>query len=133
MMRGEVWTVSAGRTYAGKPRPAVLLQDDHFGATESVTVCPFTTSEVDAPLMRLPVAPTAQNGLRIPCCLMVDKITTVPRARLGQRVGRLTDEDLLRLNLAVRSPATTQRLGATRGWSWWTSIRTSLVRPPCPD
>lgn len=61
MTRGEVWTVSyAG--YAGK-RPAVIVQDDRFDATESVTVCIFTTDETEAPLFRLPIAPSAGNGL----------------------------------------------------------------------
>ncbi|MEJ0048614.1 MAG: type II toxin-antitoxin system PemK/MazF family toxin [Rhodospirillales bacterium] len=42
MKRGEIWTVSGAAGYAGKPRPAVIVQDDHFDATNSVTVCPFT-------------------------------------------------------------------------------------------
>jgi mRNA interferase MazF len=46
--RGEIWTVSGGRTYAGKPRPAVILQDDRFDATDSITLCPFTTGLADA-------------------------------------------------------------------------------------
>jgi mRNA interferase MazF len=32
---------------------------------------------------------------------MVDKITTVPKTEVGARVGRLDDEDMLRLNQAV--------------------------------
>jgi mRNA interferase MazF len=101
MRRGEVWTVSGGRGYAGKPRPAVILQEDSFDATDSITVCAFTTNEVDAPLIRLPVAPNERNGLRTPCRLMVDKIATVPKTRVGRRLGRLDDEDILRLNRAV--------------------------------
>lgn len=53
MRRGEVWTVS-GAGYAGKPRPAVIVQDDRFDATASVTICAFTTDETDAPLFRFP-------------------------------------------------------------------------------
>ena len=101
MKRGEIWTVAGGKDYAGKPRPAVVLQDDRFDKTDSVTICAFTTDPTDAPLFRLLVEPTESNGLRAPCRLMVDKITTVPKTRLGVRVGRLADEDMVRLNRAV--------------------------------
>jgi mRNA interferase MazF len=101
MRRGDIWTVSGGKNYAGKPRPVVVVQDDSFDATDSITVCAFTTDETDAPLLRLPVQPNARNGLRATCRLMVDKITTVPKSKVGDRVGRLDDEDILRLNQAV--------------------------------
>ena len=101
MKRGEIWTVAGGKDYAGKPRPVVILQDDRFDMTDSVTVCAFTTDPTDAPLFRLPIEPSAGNGLRAVCRLMVDKITTVPRARVDARVGKLPDEDMVRLNRAV--------------------------------
>lgn len=100
MKRGEIWTV-AGKDYAGKPRPVVILQDDRFDMTDSITVCAFTTDSTDAPLFRLPVQPNESNGLRVVCRLMVDKITTVPKGKIGARVGRLADEDIVRLNRAV--------------------------------
>jgi mRNA interferase MazF len=99
--RGEVWTVSGAKDYAGKPRPAVIVQDDSFDATDSITICDFTTDPTDAPLFRLVVEPNERNGLRIPCRLMVDKITTVSKAKLGAQVGRLEDEDMVRLNQAM--------------------------------
>jgi mRNA interferase MazF len=98
MRRGEIWTVSGGPAYAGKPRPVVILQADSFDGTDSVTICAFTTNAADAPLFRLTVEPNARNGLRFVCRLMVDKISTVPRAKLGAKVGRLDDVDVLRLN-----------------------------------
>lgn len=101
MKRGEVWTVAGGKDYAGKPRPVVILQEDSFDATDSITVCAFTTDPTDAPLFRLPVEPNERNGLRSPCRLMVDKITTVPKAKLGHQIGRLDDEDMVRLNQAM--------------------------------
>jgi len=101
MRRGEVWTVSGGRDYAGKPRPVVIVQDDAFDATDSITICAFTTDPTEAPLFRLPVEPNARNGLRVSSRLMVDKITTVPKSKIGERVGRLDDEDLVRLNQAA--------------------------------
>lgn len=101
MRRGEIWTISGGKDYAGKPRPIVIIQDDSFDATDSITICAFTTDETDAPLFRLPVSPNERNGLRAECRLMVDKITTVPKTKVGSRVGTLDNEDILRLNQAV--------------------------------
>ena len=101
MKRGDIWTVAGGKDYAGKPRPVVIVQDDRFDATDSIAICAFTTDETEAPLFRLPVEPNERNGLRAACRLMVDKITTVPKAKVGARVGRLDDEDILRLNQAV--------------------------------
>jgi mRNA interferase MazF len=99
--RGEIWTVAGGGDYTGKPRPIVILQDDRFDATSSITVCAFTTDPTAAPLIRLPVEPNERNGLKSRCRIMVDKITTVPKGRVGVRVGRLDDEDIVRLNRAV--------------------------------
>jgi mRNA interferase MazF len=99
--RGEIWTAAGGRDSAGKPRPVVILQEDRFDVTDSITVCGFTTDPTDAALFRLPVVPSEGNGLRTECRLMVDKITTVAKARIGVRLGRLADEDIVRLNRAV--------------------------------
>jgi mRNA interferase MazF len=101
MRRGDIWTVAGGKDYAGKQRPVVIVQDDSFDATASITICAFTTDETDAPLFRLPVQPNERNGLRVASRLMVDKITTVPKIKVGTHVGRLDDEDILRLNQAV--------------------------------
>src|SRR5712671_1530045 len=101
MRRGDIWTVAGGKDYASKPSPIVIVQDDSFDRTHSITICAFTTDETEAPLFRLPVEPNERNGLRAVCRLMVDKITTVPKSKIGTRVGRLDDEDILRLNQAV--------------------------------
>lgn len=92
MKRGEIWIVS-GSGYAGKPRPAVIVQDDRFDATASVTI--------EAPLIRLPVEPSESNGLRSVSRLMADKITTVPKTRFGQRIGQLSALDMERLSHAI--------------------------------
>ena len=101
MRRGEIWTVAGGPDYAGKPRPVVIVQDDRFDATNSVTICPFTTDPTPAPLFRIAVEPSAANGLRSASRLMVDKLTTVSRDKLGRHVGRLDEETMLRLNRAM--------------------------------
>lgn len=101
MRRGEIWTAAAGSGYVGKPRPVAIVQDDRFDATDSVTVCAFTTDPTDAPLFRLRIEPDDVNGLREPCSLMVEKITTVARSKLGEHVGRLSDEEMIRLGRAI--------------------------------
>lgn len=101
MNRGEIWTAAGGKDYAGKPRPVVIVQDDHFAATASVTICAFTTDPTDAPLFRIEIEPSETNGLKEPSRLMVDKVTTVPRDKLGERIGKLGEPDTQRLNRAI--------------------------------
>jgi mRNA interferase MazF len=101
MSRGEIWTVAGGKDYAGKPRPVVILQHDAFEALDSVTICPFTTDPADLPLFRIAVVPGEGNGLRAPSRIMADKVTTIPKAKLGARIGRLSDRDMVRLNRAI--------------------------------
>ncbi len=79
----------------------MIIQDDSFYGTDRVTICAFTTNPTDAPLFRLAVMPNAQNGLESPGRLMVDKITTAPKTKIGAHVGRLGTEDLLRLDRAI--------------------------------
>jgi mRNA interferase MazF len=79
----------------------VIVQDDRFDATSSVTICPFTTNPVEAPLTRLVVEPLPSTGLDGPSRLMVDKVTTMPRATLRGHLGRLSDEDPVRLDRAL--------------------------------
>jgi mRNA interferase MazF len=98
--RGEIWTVSGGPEYAGKPRPAVIIQDDRFD-TDSVTICPFTTDPTDAPLFRLPIESSRGNGLDAVSRIMVDKVSTVRRTKLGAKVGALDDANLVQLNRAL--------------------------------
>ena len=86
--RGELWTVSGG-TYSQKPRPALIIQDDLFAASESITLLPLTSQLTDAPLLRLTVEPGQLTGLESVSQIMVDKLTTVRRANLGQRMGRV--------------------------------------------
>jgi mRNA interferase MazF len=98
--RGELWAV-AGGTYASKPRPALILQEDLFDATESVTVIPLTTTVVDAPLIRIPVPSTRTTGIERPSFAMVDKITTVRRTNVSERIGRLPASLLVEIERAA--------------------------------
>jgi len=99
--RGEIWSVAGGAEYTGKPRPVTILQDDRFAELGSITLCPFTTNPTPAPLFRLPVRPSERNGLNEQSSLMIDKLTTVSKSRLGKRIGSLDDEDVVRLNQAI--------------------------------
>jgi len=81
--RGTVWEVAADVRYQVGGR------------------VPLETDPTEAPLIRLPVTPDQQNGLRGASSLMVDKVTTMPRSELGSRVGRLSNEDMFRLGRAV--------------------------------
>ncbi len=101
MRRGNIWTVAGGKDYAGKPSPVVVVQDDDFDGIGSIVVCPFTTDPTDAPLIRVVLQPNDRNGLRSECRIMVDKITSVPRTKLGIRVGTLDPEDLIKLERAL--------------------------------
>ncbi len=85
----------------GKPRPALVIQADHFSATVTVTVLLLSSTRVDAPLIRLDLEPTPENGLRKPSQIMVDKAMTVRRDKLGEPFGRLDDELMLAVNRAL--------------------------------
>lgn len=102
MNRGEIWTV-AGGVYVTKPRPAVIVQDDLFDATSSVTVAPMTRTLLDAPLMRIRIAggKGRLSGLDHDSDVMIDKLTTVRRSNVQTRVGRLTAEQVVEVERAI--------------------------------
>ena len=101
MKRGELWVASGGGDYTGKPRPVVIVQDDRFEATNSVTVCALTSDPTDAPLFRILISPTTENSLHENCRVMVDKITTVRRERLSRRIGSLSFADMRRIDRTI--------------------------------
>ncbi|NHF64093.1 type II toxin-antitoxin system PemK/MazF family toxin [Microcella pacifica] len=84
--------------YAGlHSRPAVVVQDELFDGLDSVTVCPLTSTLVDAPLLRLPIASTEVSGIETDSHIMIDKITTVRRTNVGSRVGEINPQQLVEL------------------------------------
>jgi mRNA interferase MazF len=94
--RGDVVTVAVQGDY-GKPRPAVVVQSDLFNETHpSITVLPLTSTIVDASLIRLTVDPGRENGLTRVSQVMVDKFLTLPREKIGESVGRLDDDLMIR-------------------------------------
>ena len=88
MMRGDFVTIAMQGDF-GKPRPALVMQSDHFNEHASVTVLPVTSALVDAPLLRITVQPGPGSGLQKPSQVMVDKAMTVKRDKVGQAFGRI--------------------------------------------
>ncbi|HKX06818.1 MAG TPA: type II toxin-antitoxin system PemK/MazF family toxin [Stellaceae bacterium] len=101
MRRGDIVTVAAAGDY-GKPRPAVVVQSDAFPESHaSVIVCQMTSELADAPSFRVTIDPSAENGLRTRSQVMADKPVTIRRERVGRQLGRLTSDEITRLNVAL--------------------------------
>jgi mRNA interferase MazF len=100
LKRGDLVTVALSGDY-GKPRPALIIQSDLFSALPSMTVLPVTSDLSQASLLRIFLAPTAENGLQKPSQIMIDKIVTVPVKRLGKPFGRIDDNTLVAVNRAL--------------------------------
>jgi len=99
--RGEIWTIAGGADYTGKPRPAVIVQSDDFDATPSITICPLGSTPVDNVYARFAVNPSESNGLEVRSYIMVDKVSTIPRSKVGRFVGQLDASDISLLNQRV--------------------------------
>ena len=101
MRRGDIVTVAVAGDF-GKPRPAAIVQSDYLNDTHAtILLCPFTGELVDAPLIRIPVEPSEENGLRANSQIMVDKAAPVRREKIGPHIGVLEPETLLRLNRSL--------------------------------
>lgn len=98
MRRGELWTASGGKHYAGKPRLVLVVQDDRFDATDSITICPLTSDATEIPLLRVQLKPGSSTGLTQSSSIMIDKLTTVPRSKLGEHIGAASENDMLALS-----------------------------------
>ena len=101
MKRGEIWTVAGGPDYASKPRPCVIIQNDAYNETASITVCSITSDPTESPAFRMLIEATKENGLERMSRLMADKVTTVPKSKLGRKIGQLSILDLQKLNQSI--------------------------------
>jgi mRNA interferase MazF len=99
--RGEIWTAAGAADYAGKPRPWLVFQSDTMGIEASVILLGFTTDITESATIRPLVTPTPENGLHAMSRLMVDKISAIPRNKLGKPIGRLTDEQMEEAEMAL--------------------------------
>ena len=103
LSRGAIVVVASRGAYTGKPRPALVVQSDLFNETHaSVTICPITSDQVDAPLFRLTVPGGPRTGLRRVSQIMVDKIVTVPRTSVVTEIGRCDPTELEAVEEALR-------------------------------
>lgn len=100
MRRGDLVTVAAPGDY-GKPRPALVIQSDLFDALPSVALCLVTSELRNAPIFRITVDPSPDNGLRDISQIQIDKIVTVPRERVGSVIGRIDDATMLKVNRSL--------------------------------
>lgn len=98
--RGDLVTIAVGGDY-GKPRPALVIQADVFNALPSLTVLRVSSTIIAAPLIRLTVEPTAENGLQCISQIMIDKAVSVPRDKIGKVFGRLDDHTLSAVGRAL--------------------------------
>jgi mRNA interferase MazF len=99
--RGQFVVVAVPGAY-GEPRPALIIQSDLFAELPSAVVCPLTTMiRNDADQLRLTVRPSPANGLRELSQLAIDKITVVPRDRIGGVTGEANHTPLLQINRAL--------------------------------
>lgn len=95
-MRGDLVTVAVQGDF-GKPRPALVIQADAFSGLNSITVLPITSTLVDAPLLRITLEPTDENGLQHPSQVMIDKILTVKNDKIGPKIGSLNPDLLVEI------------------------------------
>jgi mRNA interferase MazF len=101
LKRGDLVTIAAPGDY-GKPRPALIVQADVFNNIHaSITVVPLTSTIIDAPLFRITLDPNRQNGLNRVSQIMVDKVLTLPREKIGKRVGHLGNTIMNRVGRAL--------------------------------
>lgn len=108
MNRGDLFLASAGSGYVGKPRPVLIVQDDALATLHSVVVCPLSSSSEASEPFRIPVEPSEHTGLDVECVVMVDKVSAVPRSKIGPRLGRV---DRATLRTVSRGLATVIGLG----------------------
>ena len=102
MKRGDVVVAAAPDDY-GKPRPYLVVQADHFAAHPSTTLLMITTALQSTPLFRITIDPSPRNGLRRISQVAVDKVVTLPSARIAAAIGALDPEQMLRVTRALAS------------------------------
>jgi mRNA interferase MazF len=100
MRRGDV-VIAAGQGDYGKPRPVLIVQSDSITTFETVTVALITSTLINSPNVRPSVEPSDTNGLRERSQIMLDKIQPVKLAKVNTVVGRLSDEDMERVNRKI--------------------------------
>jgi mRNA interferase MazF len=96
MRRGEFVTIAMQGDF-GKPRPALVIQSNQFNEHTTITVLPVTSTLVEAPLLRITVQPSSENGLQKPSQVMVDKAMTVKRGKIGPAFGNIDADTMVEI------------------------------------
>ncbi len=105
--RGEIWDVnwSPGRGAEQQgTRPALIIQNDRGNASPSyplTIVASMSRTERELPL-HVRVAPTEENGLTDYTDVKCEQLLTVEKSRLLRRRGVITNEELDRVDMALR-------------------------------
>lgn len=100
MRRGDLVKIAL-QGDIGKPRPALVVQADHFDEHPTITILPVTSKLRETPLFRIPIIPAEGNGLKVPSQIMVDKAQSVAAAKIGGIIGRADDVTMLAVNRAL--------------------------------
>lgn len=100
MIRGDIVMVALSGDYR-KPRPALIVQSNFFSETASVTILPLTSELIDAPLFRIEIEPTPENGLNSVSHVMVDKTYTTPREKIGKKIGTLEQKRMIEVERSL--------------------------------
>lgn len=101
LQKGSIVICAIAGDY-GKPRPAIIVQSGLFSMHASFTVCPITSHLVKAPLFRLLISPDADNGLKVVSQIMIDKIMTIHKDKIHQKIGYISKEQLKEINQALK-------------------------------
>ncbi|MCC2595871.1 type II toxin-antitoxin system PemK/MazF family toxin [Pusillimonas sp. MFBS29] len=96
-MRGDLVMIAMQGDF-GKPRPALVIQSDLFSTHPTVSILPITSTLVDAPLLQVTIHPNANNGLRKPSQIMIDKSMTVKRDKVSAPIGKLDDNTMVEVD-----------------------------------
>lgn len=100
--RGDIIVCTLNGDY-GKPRPAVIIQSNLYNQVHSsITLCPITSHLVEAPLFRLLISPSSDNGLKEVSQIMIDKIHSIKRDKINQKIGKLTKQQVVFIDKALK-------------------------------
>ena len=102
MKRGEIWSLR-DRQYASKARPVVIIQSDKHESFDSVILCRFTTYDSSSIPTRVLIQASLQNGLYKDSYVMTDKIVTVDKSLLGEKIGSLTEKDMEAVSVQLKA------------------------------
>jgi mRNA interferase MazF len=100
MRRGDIVTVAL-QGDSGKPRPALVIQGDAFDALAMVALLPLTSTILPTALTRIYYAHDTGKGLQSPSQVMVHRISSVRREKIGAVIGHLDDVTMLAVSRAI--------------------------------